>query len=180
VRSLVASFCSAHTPSFCPKASWVPRASWGGCGPRSPTCEKSRLGLSLEYTDTKLSSHSRVVSDARHAVLDVPEHGAAQVDVVLHQPHARVARPALLVVVPHLTGATHQGPAQATCQRRHDDKVVRLPQSACSKHLHCVQTTESTPFAVEDEHALMYTQTNKSRRRHLGRRISMLSRPVIQ
>ena len=31
--------------------------------------------------------------------LDVPEHGSAQVHIVLHQSHARVSRPALLVVV---------------------------------------------------------------------------------
>ena len=31
---------------------------------------------------------------ARQAVLHVPEHGAAEVDVVLHQPHARITRPA--------------------------------------------------------------------------------------
>ena len=36
---------------------------------------------------------------AREAVADVPEGGAAEVDVVLHQAHARVARPALFVVV---------------------------------------------------------------------------------
>mmetsp|Transcript_35305 Transcript_35305/g.88749 ORF Transcript_35305/g.88749 Transcript_35305/m.88749 type:complete len:781 (-) Transcript_35305:276-2618(-) len=36
---------------------------------------------------------------ARQAVLDLPEHGAPQVHVVLHEPHAAVARPALLVVV---------------------------------------------------------------------------------
>ena len=36
----------------------------------------------------------------RQTVLDVPKHGATEVDVVLHQPHARIARPALLVVVP--------------------------------------------------------------------------------
>mmetsp|Transcript_62206 Transcript_62206/g.196852 ORF Transcript_62206/g.196852 Transcript_62206/m.196852 type:complete len:623 (-) Transcript_62206:2053-3921(-) len=38
---------------------------------------------------------------ARQAVLDVPMGGAAEVDVVLHESHARVPRPALLVVVPH-------------------------------------------------------------------------------
>ena len=36
---------------------------------------------------------------ARQPVLYVPEDGAAQVDVVLHETHAGVARPALLVVV---------------------------------------------------------------------------------
>ena len=49
--------------------------------------------------------HKRVVPlerrhRAREAVLHVPEDSAAEVDVMLHQPHARVARPALLVVVP--------------------------------------------------------------------------------
>ena len=34
-------------------------------------------------------------------VLHVPEHSPAQVHVVLHQAHARVPRPALLVVVAH-------------------------------------------------------------------------------
>eukprot|EP00882_Tetradesmus_deserticola_P025825 GHRQ01028399.1.p1 GENE.GHRQ01028399.1~~GHRQ01028399.1.p1 ORF type:complete len:152 (+),score=6.44 GHRQ01028399.1:617-1072(+) len=38
---------------------------------------------------------------ARQPVAHVPEHRAPQVHVVLHQPHARVARPALLVVVAH-------------------------------------------------------------------------------
>ena len=38
---------------------------------------------------------------AGQPVLDVPEDGPAQVDVVLHEAHARVARPAPLVVVPH-------------------------------------------------------------------------------
>ena len=33
------------------------------------------------------------------SVLDVPENGTAEVDVVLHQTHASVARPAFLVVV---------------------------------------------------------------------------------
>ena len=37
----------------------------------------------------------------RQATLHVPEHGTAQVHVVLHQSHARVTRPALLVVVAH-------------------------------------------------------------------------------
>mmetsp|Transcript_8730 Transcript_8730/g.18587 ORF Transcript_8730/g.18587 Transcript_8730/m.18587 type:complete len:747 (-) Transcript_8730:2392-4632(-) len=36
---------------------------------------------------------------AGQAVFHVPEHGAAQVHVVLHQPHARVTGPALAVVV---------------------------------------------------------------------------------
>lgn len=36
---------------------------------------------------------------ARQTVLDVPEDGAAEVHVVLHQAHAGVAWPALLVVV---------------------------------------------------------------------------------
>ncbi|KAI3486863.1 hypothetical protein L1887_49501 [Cichorium endivia] len=36
---------------------------------------------------------------ARQAVLDRPEHGAAEVDVVFDEAHARVARPALAVVV---------------------------------------------------------------------------------
>ena len=36
---------------------------------------------------------------ARQPVLDVPEDGAAEVHVVLHEAHAGVARPALLVVV---------------------------------------------------------------------------------
>ena len=38
---------------------------------------------------------------ARQPVLHVPKGGAAQVDIVLHEAHARVARPALLVVVAH-------------------------------------------------------------------------------
>ena len=36
---------------------------------------------------------------ARQAVLDVPENGAAQIDVVFHQTHAGITRPALFVVV---------------------------------------------------------------------------------
>ena len=36
---------------------------------------------------------------ARQRVLELPEDGAAEVDVVLHEAHARVARPALFVVV---------------------------------------------------------------------------------
>ena len=35
----------------------------------------------------------------RQSIFDVPEDGSAQIDVVLHQPHPGVARPALLVVV---------------------------------------------------------------------------------
>ena len=38
---------------------------------------------------------------ARQPVLHVPERGAAQVDIMLHEAHARIARPALLVVVAH-------------------------------------------------------------------------------
>jgi hypothetical protein len=37
----------------------------------------------------------------RQAVLDVPEHGAAKVHIVLNEPHTTVARPATLVVVPN-------------------------------------------------------------------------------
>ena len=64
-----------------------------------PHMLKSRLGLSL-----RVDRHEAVLpvdggDRARQAVLDVPERRAAEVDVVLHQAHARVARPALLVVV---------------------------------------------------------------------------------
>ena len=38
---------------------------------------------------------------ARQAVLHVPEDGPPEVDIVLHEPHARVAGPALFVVVAH-------------------------------------------------------------------------------
>ena len=37
----------------------------------------------------------------RQTRLHVPEHGATQIHVVLHQTHATVARPALLVHIPH-------------------------------------------------------------------------------
>lgn len=37
----------------------------------------------------------------RQSVLDLPKHRAAQIYVVLHQPHAAVFGPAFPVVVPH-------------------------------------------------------------------------------
>ena len=36
---------------------------------------------------------------ARQLVLDLPEDSAAQINVMLHEPHATVSRPALLIVV---------------------------------------------------------------------------------
>ena len=36
---------------------------------------------------------------ARQAVLNIPEHRPTQVDVMLHQPHASISRPTLLVVI---------------------------------------------------------------------------------
>ena len=49
VRSLVPSFCSAHTPSLCANSSEPAAMRVLGSGRTSkPAMEKSRLGLSLE------------------------------------------------------------------------------------------------------------------------------------
>ena len=53
------------------------------------------LGVDADETAFPLDGRYRT----RETILDVPEDGAAQVDVVFHQTHAGITRPAFLVVV---------------------------------------------------------------------------------
>lgn len=68
--------------------------------PRAPPHLEAAHGEEQVGVVARVDRHEAVVplqrgDRARQAVAHVPEHGAAEVDVVLHQPHARVARPAL-------------------------------------------------------------------------------------
>ena len=62
VISFVASFCRFHTPSLCTGISMSMR-HLGLMRTSKPHMSKSRLGLSLLYTLTKLLLHSNVVCD---------------------------------------------------------------------------------------------------------------------
>mmetsp|Transcript_20098 Transcript_20098/g.58314 ORF Transcript_20098/g.58314 Transcript_20098/m.58314 type:complete len:256 (-) Transcript_20098:3416-4183(-) len=61
VISLVASFCSFHTPSRCVNSSWNVRI-FGKMRTSKPHILKSTFGLSLEYTDAKELSQTNVVT----------------------------------------------------------------------------------------------------------------------
>mmetsp|Transcript_51851 Transcript_51851/g.121766 ORF Transcript_51851/g.121766 Transcript_51851/m.121766 type:complete len:1251 (+) Transcript_51851:175-3927(+) len=78
----------------------VEHAALGQDAHLKPAHVEEQVGviLGVDRHEAVLPLHRR--HRPRQLVLDVPEHRAAQVDVVLHQAHARVARPALLVVVP--------------------------------------------------------------------------------
>ena len=69
----------------------------GGIRGRS-TCSKVSWG-NTPYVCTHTRARMHAHTHTHTPVLDVPEHGPAQVDVVLHESHAGVPRPALLVVV---------------------------------------------------------------------------------
>lgn len=56
------SFCRFHTPSLCVNSSWVVR-HFGRMRHSKPHMLKRRLGLSLLYTETKLSSQRMDVTD---------------------------------------------------------------------------------------------------------------------
>ena len=66
----------------------------------NPPILNKRLGLSLLYRH-KAALPLDGGDGVSEAVLDVPEHGRAQVKVMLHKPHASISWPALLVVVAH-------------------------------------------------------------------------------
>ncbi len=53
----------------------------------------------VSYKADNMVSFCRMVPG--ESVLHVPEDCSTQVDVVLHEPHASISGPALLVVVPH-------------------------------------------------------------------------------
>mmetsp|Transcript_4453 Transcript_4453/g.3945 ORF Transcript_4453/g.3945 Transcript_4453/m.3945 type:complete len:530 (-) Transcript_4453:1161-2750(-) len=77
----------------------VEHAALGQNAHLKPTHVEKKVGVVLA-----VDRHETVLpldrSDgARQLVLDVPKDGAAQVHVVLHEAHASIARPALLVVV---------------------------------------------------------------------------------
>jgi len=59
--------------------------------------QKIRVVLAVNRHETAFPLDSGDAS--RQSVLDVPEHGSSQVDVVFHESHSRISGPTLLVVV---------------------------------------------------------------------------------
>ncbi len=62
---------------------------------------EQQVGIVLAVDSDEAVAPLECGHGGRQAIHDVLEHRAAEVHVVLHQAHAAVARPALLVVVAH-------------------------------------------------------------------------------
>ena len=61
--------------------------------------KKIRVVFAIHRHETVFPQNSG--DGTRQAVLDVPEHSTAKVDIVFHEPHASITRPTFLVIITH-------------------------------------------------------------------------------
>eukprot|EP00906_Rhabdomonas_costata_P036699 RCo051448 len=113
-----------------------------------PAHRKQQVGIVLGVHGDEGVLPQHRGDGAGQPVLDVPEHRAAQVDVVLHQAHALVTRAALLVVVSHDVLVVRIG----VLREEAVDEVLALFVGELQQHVDPVDIPVIQPDGVLDLH----------------------------